>query len=579
MSDDELAEKLYRSLKGKRYLIVVDDVWSPEAWDDIKRPFPDDDRGSRIILTTRLGSIATYAMISSNPHHLRLFTEEESWMLMKEKVFREDNYCPEELEEIGKKIARKCGGLPLAIVLVAGFLQNMLRKSLPARKDEKIPVQKLIRLWIAEDFVEVNTPSKSLEMVAMDYLMDLISSNLVMVAKTNSFGELKAVHTHDLIHEFSLVKSEKENFLLMMHECWLRGIDVGMFLPLVSLSFPPGSYSPLVVNSRMSDYDFAKYCWKHLRVLDLGSIRLCYTLVDALRYLILLKYLELKIYFLQIPRSICNLKELETFIVTGQYTNEEIPNTIWDMTSLRHLHISPLHMQMPLGESEDLHNLQTCSDLVIFPGIDYQRLSNLEVLKLEGNAFNERKWDVKDGEFPNLKVLKLKDLGFSEWTASDDSYPSLEQVVVQNCTYLEEIPDSFGSKCPMQLIEVRSCRYLVVKSVLKVQDIQIEEMGNSEFKFLGLTKEREREKEIAAPTKHPKPTGILKQSMAERMLSLGVLIDVVDEEWMRDTLPADDLPLPPVLLPKTDDNEDSNQEAPQVDPNTWHDLALENHRH
>ncbi|KAG5589054.1 hypothetical protein H5410_039568 [Solanum commersonii] len=92
--------------------------------------------------------------------------------------------------------------------------------------------------------------------------------------------------------------------------------------------------------------------------------------------------------------------------------------------------------------------------------------------------------------------------------------------------------------------------------------------------------------------------------MAEQILNLGVLIDVVDEEWMRDTLPADDLPLPPVLLPKTDDNEDSSkyylysyaweilnvgmfyplivgldQEAPQVDGDTWHDLALENHWH
>ncbi|KAM3204988.1 hypothetical protein P3L10_028398 [Capsicum annuum] len=38
------------------------------------------------------------------------------------------------------------------------------------------------------------------------------------------------------------------------------------------------------------------------------------------------------------------------------------------------------------------------------------------------------------------------------------------------------------------------------------------------------------------------------------------------------------LPLPPVLLPKTDDNEDTNQEAPQVDGDTWHDLALENQR-
>ncbi|MBA0602653.1 hypothetical protein Goshw_017051, partial [Gossypium schwendimanii] len=43
--------------------------------------------------------------------------------------------------------------------------------------------------------------------------------------------------------------------------------------------------------------------------------------------------------------------------------------------------------------------------------------------------------------------------------------------------------------------------------------------------------------------------------MAE--LSLGILIDIVDEEWMRDTLPDDDLPLPPVMVARTDDTEDS----------------------
>ncbi|XP_034680732.1 anaphase-promoting complex subunit 13-like [Vitis riparia] len=60
--------------------------------------------------------------------------------------------------------------------------------------------------------------------------------------------------------------------------------------------------------------------------------------------------------------------------------------------------------------------------------------------------------------------------------------------------------------------------------------------------------------------------------MAE--LSLGVLIDIVDEEWMRDTLPVDDLPLPPVLVARTEDTEDSNQENQQLDGDTWHDLAL-----
>ncbi|CAN7035349.1 unnamed protein product [Brassica oleracea var. botrytis] len=43
--------------------------------------------------------------------------------------------------------------------------------------------------------------------------------------------------------------------------------------------------------------------------------------------------------------------------------------------------------------------------------------------------------------------------------------------------------------------------------------------------------------------------------MAE--VSLGMLIDIVDEKWMRDTLPVDDLPLPLVFAVRTDDTEET----------------------
>ncbi|GMQ09978.1 hypothetical protein CsSME_00053167 [Camellia sinensis var. sinensis] len=41
-------------------------------------------------------------------------------------------------------------------------------------------------------------------------------------------------------------------------------------------------------------------------------------------------------------------------------------------------------------------------------------------------------------------------------------------------------------------------------------------------------------------------------------LSLGVLIDIIDEEWMQDTLSDDDLALPPVMISQTDDTEESS---------------------
>ncbi|KAL9250431.1 Anaphase-promoting complex subunit 13-like protein [Drosera capensis] len=62
--------------------------------------------------------------------------------------------------------------------------------------------------------------------------------------------------------------------------------------------------------------------------------------------------------------------------------------------------------------------------------------------------------------------------------------------------------------------------------------------------------------------------------MAE--LSLGILIDIVDEEWMRDTLPADDIVLPPVVVARSEDAEDPNEESQVTVEDTWHDLSLGN---
>ncbi|KAH0674881.1 hypothetical protein KY285_022682 [Solanum tuberosum] len=124
LQEDVLAEKLHRLLLVQRYLILIDDVWETSAWDDLKPCFYDANNGSRIILTTRLGDVAYDAKLVSDPHLLRLFTQEESWMLLKNKVFNTKS-CPVVLEDIGQKIAQKCGGLPLSVVLVAGILETM----------------------------------------------------------------------------------------------------------------------------------------------------------------------------------------------------------------------------------------------------------------------------------------------------------------------------------------------------------------------------------------------------------------------------------------------------------------------
>ncbi|KAL0298518.1 UNVERIFIED_CONTAM: Disease resistance protein RPP13 [Sesamum radiatum] len=60
-SYEQMAEQVYKSLKGRRYLVVLDDMWSTKAWDDVRRILPDDSNGSRIIITTRLQDVPAYA--------------------------------------------------------------------------------------------------------------------------------------------------------------------------------------------------------------------------------------------------------------------------------------------------------------------------------------------------------------------------------------------------------------------------------------------------------------------------------------------------------------------------------------
>ncbi|KAH0678154.1 hypothetical protein KY284_019239 [Solanum tuberosum] len=106
MNDNELADLVQKSLKGPRYLVVVDDIWSRDVWDSISQIFPNRNDGSRVLLTTRETDVATYANTSS-PHKMNLLDLDNSWKLLRDKVFGLEHDHPPELEEIGKKNSRK----------------------------------------------------------------------------------------------------------------------------------------------------------------------------------------------------------------------------------------------------------------------------------------------------------------------------------------------------------------------------------------------------------------------------------------------------------------------------------------
>ncbi|XP_060211604.1 putative late blight resistance protein homolog R1B-14 [Lycium barbarum] len=125
-SPDLVRQRLF----GSRYLIVLDEMWNSQILEELQLCFPDNQNGSRILVTSGQKSPDF-----DEPLSVRFLTLEESWELLQVK-YNHLRLCnqggchkppiPNEKfsAEDGIKIVVKCGGLPLAIVLVAGFLLN-----------------------------------------------------------------------------------------------------------------------------------------------------------------------------------------------------------------------------------------------------------------------------------------------------------------------------------------------------------------------------------------------------------------------------------------------------------------------
>ncbi|KAL7205169.1 hypothetical protein ACSBR2_018156 [Camellia fascicularis] len=122
-SHKELLEMLSNYLKSKRYLVVLDDVWSQNLWQHISVSLPDEGKGSRVILTTRNEDVASFNFgVKRHVHHINPLGVDDAWDLFCMKAFSSNRSrcCPKELESLAHDLVAKCEGLPLAIAALGG---------------------------------------------------------------------------------------------------------------------------------------------------------------------------------------------------------------------------------------------------------------------------------------------------------------------------------------------------------------------------------------------------------------------------------------------------------------------------
>ncbi|KAL8517969.1 hypothetical protein ACS0TY_009312 [Phlomoides rotata] len=400
-NDEELKTQIYQSLKGRRYLIVMDDIWSTNVWDDVQRIFPDDSNGSRIIITTRELDIALYVAPLRHHHEMHLISVDQSWNLLKKKVFAEE-HCPPEFEEIGMLIARNCGGLPLAIVVIAGVLAKVNRmqetwiniaenvketvNASDGRYSEilslsyahlphhlrpcflyiggfpgsyEINASKLIRLWAAEGFL-TSDESKDMEELGDEYLEDLAKRSLVLIDKKRYNGKIRAVKMHDLLRDLCLNRARDEKFLHVINEflgSFPEGIEKSQRVSVFSKvwgSFPDMDGSTIHTILLFNHWSFDS--WKSFRLLRVvDAMSFCFQSYSDLGYLIELFHLRYlafttectqKTLIFGVSETFYQLQNLETLIIKvfnvashhGSCTYPVcLAFNIWGNPKLRHL--------------------------------------------------------------------------------------------------------------------------------------------------------------------------------------------------------------------------------------------------
>uniref|UniRef100_A0A7N0REW8 Uncharacterized protein n=1 Tax=Kalanchoe fedtschenkoi TaxID=63787 RepID=A0A7N0REW8_KALFE len=462
-----LQQELKIKLQGKRFLIVLDDLWSEKRleWDVLKTSFIVGAVGSRIIITTRSEKVAHIVCTYSDLcHELDKLGEDESWSLFETIVFSNGNSSAyPKLKDIGKEIVSKCKGLPLAIKMIGGLLvsngydENEWRNVLNDKiwentniipslrlsyfylplgvqtcfaycsifpKDYLFSMEDVIMLWVGEGLMEKFCEGKRYEDVARTYFTHLHSK---FFFQESSRGGSKFV-MHDLVHDLALhvsrglcvdfrnitLQSRRLSYLAGKDEYLLNNMSgikpnrLRTFLPLRgNLFYHHRLGGGFYLKKKFLGELMSNF--KLLRVLSLSGYHIS-TLPKSVGDMKLLRLLDLsRTQIDHLPDMICRLYNLQILLLCDCRKLRRLPAKICNLVNLRHLDIVGTELEeMPDGIGR-LTNIQTLSSFVISRGKSKQMREFKGLQNLHGVVHISKLNNVEDIEDAVIAGFKDKE--------------------------------------------------------------------------------------------------------------------------------------------------------------------------
>ncbi|OEL17596.1 Disease resistance protein RPP13 [Dichanthelium oligosanthes] len=532
---EHLIGELRDFLKDKRYLIVIDDLWSTQSWKTIKFALLENTCGSRIIVTTRIGTIAKTC---SSPQHdfvyeLRMLSEDDSKRLFFRRIFGSEDKCPHQLKEVSTEIVRKCGGLPLAVITMASLLTTKsysradwlkvcdsigsgLEKNgdveemnvilslsynhLPHHlrtcllylsmfpEDYLIKRDYLVRRWIAEGFVSGNG-GRNLEDEGECYVNELINRSLVQPVDYQYDGRVYACRVHDMVLDLITCKAVEENFVTVVtdRKQMLASQEKVHRLSLDYHGLENGTANPIITTHvrslnifRYSEQMFPLSGFQALRVLDLDgneNLESCY--LEDVGKLFQLRYLRIKAGNITLPEQVGELQSLVILDLLNCPKLGELPASIVKLRNLKWLLAPPMTFPDGVGNMQALESL---SCIVV----DYttsttllQELGSLTRLRTLGLDWHINPLNTDRKTYEDNFVSLLGKLGSSNLQYLTLISPWSLDFLLDSWSPTPHLLQELGikgwylSKIPLWMVSLANLTYLDVEVKVRQETLQI----------------------------------------------------------------------------------------------------------
>ncbi|MQM09106.1 hypothetical protein Taro_041973 [Colocasia esculenta] len=428
---DSMQRRLLEEVKGKTFLLVLDDVWKAEhsMWEELFKPLHSGKKGSKVLVTTRNRAfVDKLEGPMETPILLGGLSDADIWDLFKRYAFKGNTHVDGtttaeyyHLEDIGRHIVQRLKGSPLVARTIGSLLNHEVTIQhwktvlesefwtleqvkdgiLPALqlsyqylhpdlkqcfaycslfpKDHEFSRELVVQLWEAQSFIRRDRGTRMQE-TGSKYFDELLHMSFF---EPKPYMLIKNAHVmHDLMHDLAECISSDDCFRLEDQKTveipdTVRHISVyvskkGQIDIINKLCFYEKLRTLLFPRSYQLEYHHLDQLFQRLKMLRVLGLYGC-----GIR---------------KLPDSIGDLKHLRHIDLEGNDDLENLPESLGNLYNLQVLNLNDCHSLrvLPATMSQLVNLKHLRADYKLVSRIDgVGKLTGLQELQVRGRQVRE----------------------------------------------------------------------------------------------------------------------------------------------------------------------------------------------